>query len=121
MRLPGERHERDRHRLRDVRGISDWRQRARLRVDTKDDQRIRALVGGDEITAGRVDREIAGGLAERRLMAGSGELAGLAVDVEDGDVVGSARRRINVTAVGRNGDLSGVAVTVESGGERRDG
>ena len=60
---------------------------ARLLVDTEDDDGIGVLVLGQQKAPGRIDREIAGVLAQGWLVSGGGQLARTRINLEDGDAV----------------------------------
>ena len=74
-------------------------------VDATHQQRVRVLVGDDQVIAVGVEREMSRRLAARALLFDVRQRARVAVDLEQHDAVVAAVRGIEVPARGVDGDL----------------
>src|ERR1039458_1524751 len=81
-----------------------------LGVDTEDHYVIRIVMGGEQIGARGVDREIARRLAARGRPLHRRQRSLVSVDGEDADAVRPARRTVDELAVGMHGDLGAADV-----------
>ena len=92
---------------RNLDAIVRWFQSAGVLIDAQDNDRIAALVFGEQVRASRVDEEVARRLALRRFVLDISQPARILIDAEGDDRVVAAVRSVEKLAGGMDTDFGG--------------